>query len=290
MNTAELALPEALGAPIKGPTALGNDPKRFWRLAWTLAITDFKLRFFGSALGYLWQLMRPLMLFGVLYVVFSEFLSFGGNVRYYPQALLLGIVLFGFFSEATAGAVRCLMAREPLVRKVDFPRLAVPTATVMVALFNLGLNLIPVFGFYLAAGGAVKLSWLEFPVLIVGLTVFAFSLAMLLSVLFVRYRDVEPIWDVVLQITFYATPIFYTLDVVSEKLGSDVVPKILLCNPFAAVLQQSRHAVIDPSHLAPTQVWGSRIWWLIPLGLIAALAVVGFAVFSHEAPKVAEEL
>ena len=142
-----------LGPPIKGPSALGSDPRRFWHLTRTLAVTDFKLRFFGSALGYLWQLMRPLLLFGVLYVVFTQVVRIGGDVELYPVALLLGIVLFTFFTEATGGALGSLVDREALIRKVEFPRLAVPLAAVLTALFNVALNLIAVFVFLLAAGG-----------------------------------------------------------------------------------------------------------------------------------------
>src|SRR3954447_22883989 len=188
-----------LGEPVKGPSALGSDRKRLLRLTWTLAITDFRLRFFGSALGYLWQLMQPLMLFGVLYTVFSVLLDFSGSERFYPVALLAGIVMFSFISEATTNSVRAIINREPLVRKIDFPRAAVPLSTVLTALMNLGLNLIPVVLFLLAAGGRPRLSGLETPLIIAVLTVWVLGLAMLLSALFVRYRDVEPIWTVALQ-------------------------------------------------------------------------------------------
>jgi ABC-2 type transport system permease protein len=278
-----------VGTPIKGPTALGADPRRFVRLTLALAVTDFKLRFFGSALGYLWQLMRPLMLFGVLYVVFSVFLNFGGPEKYYPVALLLGIVLFSFLSEATAGSVRSLVLRENLVRKIEFPRLAVPMATVLTALFNLSLNLIPVLVFLLAAGGRPHWSWLEVPFLVALLVVFALGLAMLLSALFVRYRDVEPIWDVVLQIVFYASPIFYTLATVVDK-SSETVAQVLLCNPFAAILQQFRHAFIDPSHQSAAQAMQSTALLLLPLGIIVLCFALGARVFSREAPRVAEDL
>ncbi|MFL5839812.1 MAG: ABC transporter permease [Thermoleophilaceae bacterium] len=280
----------SLGAPIKGPTALGNDPRRLIRLAWTLAFTDIKLRFFGSVLGYLWQLIRPLALFGVLYVVFTQFLSFGQGVKFYPVALLLGLVLFGFFAEATGQAVRSLVNREPLVRKIDFPRLAVPLATLMTALINLGLNLIPVFVFLLASGGRPRLSWLELPLLILGLAAFAGGLAMLLSALFVRYRDVEPIWEVVLQALFYAAPIFYTISVVREKTSQDWIPDAIMFNPFAAVLQQARHAVIDPSHEDPVSVFGDPLLLLVPIGITVAVLVIGFVVFNRLAPHIAEEL
>jgi ABC-2 type transport system permease protein len=285
-TTSELA---HVGTPIKGPSALGSDPRRFVRLTLALAVTDFKLRFFGSALGYLWQLMRPLMLFGVLYVVFSVFLDFGGPEKYYPVALLLGIVLFTFLSEATAGSVRSLVLRENLVRKIEFPRLAVPLATVLTALFNLTLNLIPVLVFLLAAGGTPRWTWLEVPFLLVLLVVLTLGLAMLLSALFVRYRDVEPIWDVVLQVTFYATPIFYTLQTVADK-SSERVVQLLMCNPFAAILQQFRHAFIDPSYQTTSAAMQSGALLLVPLAIIAVIFALGARVFSREAPHVAEDL
>jgi ABC-2 type transport system permease protein len=277
------------GRIVRGPTALGNDFGRFLRLTYALASTDFKLRFFGSVLGYLWQLMRPLMLFGVLYTVFSVFFNVGSEVRFFPASLLLGIVLFTFLSEATSGSVRSLVARENLVRKIEFPRLAVPMATVLTAVFNLVLNLVPVIVFLLAAGGEPRWSWLELPFLVLLLGMFASGLAMLLSALFVRYRDVEPIWDVVLQVMFYAAPVLYTLQQVQRQAG-DTAATLLSINPFTAILQQSRHAVIDPSHLSATQALGGSVRLLIPLAIVLFVLAIGFLVFSREAPRVAENL
>ena len=277
-----------LGPPIKGPSALGSDPARFWRLTWALATTDFRLRFFGSALGYLWQLMRPLMLFGVIYAVFSQ-LGLDGDVKYYGVALLTGIVLFSFLSEATSGAVHSLSNRENLVRKIEFPRLAVPMATVLTALFNLVLNLVPVFVFLLAAGGRPRWTWLELPLLVIALALLVLGLSTLLSVLYVRYRDVEPIWDVVLQVCFYASPIFYTASIVREEVGETAL-RLILCNPFAALIQQTRHAVIDPSHESAASAMGGAEWLLVPAGLIVLVVVIGYRVFDRAAPRIAEDL
>ena len=289
---AELARIEGVGTEVKGPTALGSSPRRLWTLAWALAVTDFRLRFFGSVLGYLWQLMRPLMLFGVLYAVFSLFLDVGEEVPFYPVALLLGIVLYSFFNEATSTSVRSLVARENLVRKIDFPRLAVPMASVLTALFNLGLNLVPVFVFLLASGGRPRLGWLALPILLALLALFALGLGMLLSALFVRFRDVEPIWDVVLQITFYATPIFYPIELLLDPDQKDLptVAHLIMMNPFAAILQSARHLVIDPSYASLPEALGGTALVLVPLALLALTVYVGFRVFAREAPRVAEEL
>ena len=164
------------GRPIRGPGAFGSDPRHFWRLTWTLATTDFKLRFFGSALGYLWQLMRPLMLFAVMYVIFTVVLGVGEGQPLYGLALLLGIVLFQFFTDSVSGAVTSIVAREGLIRKVDFPRLAIPLACVLQALFNLALNLIAVLVFLIFAGGSVLASWVQFPLIVLMLSACAASL------------------------------------------------------------------------------------------------------------------
>ena len=287
---AELERIQRVGTEIKGPTALGTSPKRLWTLAWALAVTDFRLKFFGSALGYLWQLMRPLMLFGVLYAVFALFLDFGEEQRFYPAALLLGIVLYSFFNEATSQSVRSLVVRENLVRKIDFPRLAVPLASVLTALFNLALNLVPVFVFLLASGGRPLVGWLTLPMLLAILAVFALGIGMLLSALFVRYRDIEPIWDVLLQMMFYATPIFYPIELIIDVEDLPLVGHLLMLNPFASLLQAARHLVIDPSHMSAAEAIGGAEWLLVPAAIIVAAVIVGFRVFAREAPRVAEEL
>jgi ABC-2 type transport system permease protein len=273
--------------PIKGPTALGSDPRRFWHLTRTLAITEFKLRFFGSALGYLWQLMRPLLLFGILYVLFSEVLSLD-TAPYYAEALLLGLVLYTFFADATKGSLGSLVLRESLLRKIEFPRLAVPLGVVLTALFNLGLNLLPVFVFLLIDGGAVRVQWLEFPILIVLLVVLSTGLAMLLSSLYVRYRDIEPIWDVFLSLMFYGSPIFYTISTVAER--SETLAHIVMLNPFAAILQQSRYAILGSGHPSAAEAIGGTLRLAAPLAIAIAILWIGWMVFSRRAPRIAEEL
>jgi ABC-2 type transport system permease protein len=278
-----------LGTLVKGPSALGSDFGRMLRLTWTLAVTDFKLRYFGSALGYLWSLMQPLLLFGVLYTVFAKVLKIGGGERFQPVALLAGVVMFTFVAEATTGAVRAIVSREPLVRKIEFPRVAVPLATVLTALFNYVLNIIPVFVFLIVSGGKPLWSWFELPVIILVLTLWLVGLALFLSAMFVRYRDIEPIWSVIIQMLFYATPIFYTVATVSKQAGP-AWGHALMLNPFGALLQQFRHAIIDPSHVSAAAAIGSTARLAAPLLVVLLTVGIGWLVFSRMAPKVAEEL
>src|SRR3712207_4750597 len=157
---------------MRGPSALGGDPRRFVALTWTLAVTEFRLKFFGSVLGYFWQLMRPLLLFGVLYVVFTEFVRLGGGVKHYPAVLLMGIVIHQFYAEATAGSVSSVVSRENLVRKIQFPRLVIPLAVVLTTYLNFVLNFLAVFVFLLIQGVEIRLSWLEIVPLILLLGIF----------------------------------------------------------------------------------------------------------------------
>jgi ABC-2 type transport system permease protein len=281
-----VAVTEDLPPLIAGPSALGGDWRRFVFLAFTLAITDFKLRFFGSVLGYLWQLFRPLLLFGVLYVVFTQFVRVGTAVRFYPVLLLENIVLFQYFAESSS-AVSSLVDRENLIRKVQFPRLAVPVATVLTATFNLSLNVLVVLILALASGVPVRLSWLELPVLLACLACLAAGMAMLLSSLYVRFRDVKPIWEVILQVLFYGTPVIYAIETI--KL-SHALKHALLCNPLAAILEQARHAVVDSHADGAAAALGSWVALLIPIGISLAIIATGIVVFVRSAPHLAERL
>jgi ABC-2 type transport system permease protein len=271
---------------LAGPSALGNDARRFANLTWTLASTDFRLKFFGSALGYLWQLMRPLLLFGVIYLVFAEFVKLGKDVPFYPVVLLSGVILFTFYSEATGAAVTSVLDREALLRKIRFPRLVIPTACVLTAVFNLGLNLVVVLIFMIASGVEPHPSWIQAPFIIAALIALAQGLAMLVSALYVQYRDVRPIWDVVLQVTFYATPLLYPI----ERVSSETAQKLLMMNPLAALVQQFRHAVIDPSAPSTVDVLGSYALLMIPVALAVGLSVLGFVTFQRGARTMAERL
>lgn len=274
------------GAPITGPSALGGSFRRFAYLAATLAVTEFKLRFYGSVLGYLWQLVRPLMLFGVLYFAFTKFVKIGEGVPDYPVVLLANIVLYTFFADGT-GAVSSMVDHEGLVRKIQFPRMAVPVSVVLTAAFNLALNLLVVLGFALASGVEPRWSWLEAPFLIALLAILVLGLAMLLSALFVRFRDVEPIWDVVLQVAFYATPVIYAIETIGV---SERVREAIMLSPLAAILQQFRHAVIDSGAPSAAAAAGGTVRLLVPAAILVGVAALGYWYFDREAPRMAEDL
>jgi ABC-2 type transport system permease protein len=290
---------EGLGRPIRGPRALTHDWRRFWHLTYNIARNEFKLKFFGSVLGYVWQVMKPLLLFGVLYVFFVviSHVGRGGkpNEQFYGVQLLGSIVLFTFFGEATGGAVRSVVDRENLVRKIQFPRLVIPLAIVLLSFFNLTMNLIVVLIFALISGVRPMLSWLELPLILAMLVLFSTGLAMMLSAMFVRFRDMQPIWEVISQIVFYGSPVIIPLEKVRERLitpphHDQLLYHLYMLNPLVTVFQQFRHAMVTHATLSAGEALGSWTALLEPLGVVLAIFALGFWVFNHSAPFVAENL
>ncbi|MDX6642605.1 MAG: type transport system permease protein [Solirubrobacteraceae bacterium] len=282
--------PAAAAAPrakeIRGPSAFGGEWRRFVSLTWMIAATEFRLSYFGSVLGYLWSLMRPLMLFGVLYVVFSQIIKFGGGIHNYPVLLLMNIVLFTFFIDATQASVTSVMTYENLVRKMQFPRMVIPLSTVLTASFNLAVNLIAVFVFFLANGVEPRWTWLLLPVILLPLIALAAGVAMVLSSLYPRFRDVAPIWSVLSTLLFYGSPVLYVVDVLHDK----TFERLLLCNPIGSLLEQARHWLVDPTARTAVEAIGGAAWFAIPVALIVGVFALGLWVFNREAPRIAERL
>jgi ABC-2 type transport system permease protein len=267
-----------------GPSAFGDDLRRFAYLTVTLAKTEFKVRYFGSALGYLWSLVRPLLFFLVLYLVFTQLFHLSKGVRNYPVYLLTAVMLWGYFLETTTASVQCLVAREGLLRKMRFPRLVIPLSVALTATFNLAINFVVVIGFALASGLTPRASWLELLPLVLLIATLAVGAGMLLSVLYVRFRDMQPIWEVTTQVLFYCCPIIYTA---GQYKG---LVRVAMANPIAAILTQMLHAFVDPQE-PNVAVWiGGAVRLLIPLGIIAFVFALGLWFFRREAPKIAENL
>ncbi len=272
-----------------GPSAVGGSARRFLALTTILARTDFKLRYFGSVLGYVWSLMRPLLFFGVLYLFFTQIVKVGKGVPHYGVYLLTGIVLWNYFMEATSNSVTCLLARESLLRKIRFPRMVIPLSVSLTAAFNLGMNFIAVIVFTLASGITPTVRWLEMIPIVGGFIVFATGIGMLLSALYVRYRDVQPIWDVAAQAWFYCSPIMYVATQYGKQF-SPTLQHIALINPIATLLTQMGHAFIDPNAFKSAVTVGGLGPVTLAVAIIPATFALGWWVFTREAPVVAENL
>ena len=272
---------------VQGPSALGGGTRRFFDLLWLMSVTEFKRVYFGTVLGYLWSLLRPLMLFGVLLFVFTKVFKIGHELHNYPVLLLLGIVLFTLFQEATQNSVTSVVAQEGIVRKTQFPRLVIPLATVLTSTFNLLLNLVVVFAFVLVWGVDPTWTWLLFPVALAALLILTSAVSTILSVLFVRFRDVAIIWVVVAQVLFYATPILYPI----EKLGDARVEHLLMVNPLAVIFEQVRVWILaEPEAPTAAAAAGGALHLLPALAIFIAVCALSVWTFSREAPRIAEDL
>jgi len=273
---------------VRGPSALAGDWRRSLDLAVMLAYTDWKLRFFGSVLGYLWSLLRPLLLFGVLYLVFSQVVDVGGDVKDYPVQLLIGVILFTFWGEVTGGSVTSVVDRETLVRKVAFPRAVIPLSVALGAAFNLFLNLLVLGAFLAISGVEPQWTWILVPFPLLVLVVFAVGVALMLSSLYVSFRDVKPIWEVILQALFYATPVIYPIQVMAGK--SESAAHIVLMDPLATAIQETRHLVLGEDTPSAADAIGDPALLLVPLFIVVSVAIAGYVVFDRLAPRVAERL
>lgn len=253
-----------------------------------LVITDFKLRYQGSALGYLWSLLKPLMLFAILYVVFVKFLKFGSDIEHFPVYLLLGIVMWNFFIEATLQGMRAIVDRGDLIRKISFPKYIIVVSGTIGALINLILNLLVVFVFMLINGVDIRIAILLLPINILELYIFSLAIAFLLAALYVKYRDVSYIWEVLLQGAFYAVPILYSVNLIVEQ--SPVAAKVLMLNPVAQIIQDARFNAITPESITTRQLISNPVISLIPYIIVAVSIIFAAMYFKKNSRYFAENV
>ena len=252
-----------------------------------LVKTDFKLRYQGSILGMAWSVVKPLMLFGVMYMVFVRFLKFSDGTPTFTISLLCGTCLWSFFSEATSVGMQSIVGRGDLLRKVHFPNYIIVASTTMGSLISLGINLIVVivFGFFSNA----QYTWhvLLVPFNVAQMYLLALACALILSTMYVYFHDVAHIWEVVLQAMFYSIPIIYPLSMVSNRYP--VIAKLMLMNPAAQAIMDIRHNLVAPDYV-PT-VWtmiANPFIALLPYLMTVVLLVIGIHVFRKHSRKFAE--
>ncbi len=253
-----------------------REKQNYWHLLWVIAKTDFKLRYYGSALGYLWSLLKPFLMFMVLYVVFSMFMRW--NIEHYQLYLLLGIIIWNFFSEATSNGMNSLITKSHIIKKIYFPRILVVISTTITAFISLLLNMLVFFIVYLFSG--LDFSWvmLLLPVYLLLTYFLAVGLVLFLSIMQVWFRDTAQVWEVFLQAGFYITPIIYPLAFVPVEYQ-----RYLFLNPVTGLIQYSRMLVIDHSY--PSLLGTGYL-----LGFILVSGLVGYFVFRKYAPYITEKI
>ena len=250
-----------------------------------LVLTDFKLRYQGSVLGYVWSLLRPLALFVILYFIFVKFLKIGHDIDHMPVYLLLGIVLWNYFAEVTNGGVAAIVSKGDLIRKINFPKYVIVLAGSLSALINLFINLLVVGLFMVINKVPLTLPIVWLPLLIIELFILSIGVAFLLSAVFVRLRDMNYIWEVFMQGFFYATPILYPITLLPAGAA-----KILLLSPVAQIIQDIRYVMITPQTQTVGIVYGNELMRLVPVGLVIVIAIGAWKFFTARQDRFAEDI
>lgn len=251
-----------------------------------LVRTDFKLRYQGSVLGYAWSLLRPLLIFVILYIVFVKFIPLGKDIPHFPVYLLLGIVLWNFFNEMTVQSLGSVVGRGDLIRKISIPRWIIVLSSSISSLINLGLNLVVVIVFMVVNKVDLLETSLWLPLILVEVYIFALGLSLLLSAAFVKYRDIGYIWEVVLQAGFYLTPILYPL----AKITNLSAQKFIMLNPMAQAIQDARYATVTHETTTIYKIFDGGLYMLVPFGIVALTLACGLVYFRKESKYFAENI
>lgn len=245
---------------------------------------DFKIRYQSSVLGYLWSVLRPLFLFAILYFVFTYIFKIGKGVPNYPVYLLMGIIMWNFFTETTITGMGAVVGKGDLIRKISIPRYLTVLSSSFSALINLGINLFVLVIFAVAGNVDFTWRWLLLPLVLIELYVFALSLGFFLSALYVKFRDVTYIWEVGLQAAIYATPVIYPLTIVAEEYR-----KYFFLNPMAQIIQDARYVSVTQETVT---VWNTGSLWVkpIPYLLVVVALIFSRAYFKKQAKWFAENI
>lgn len=254
--------------------------ENYKELVWMLAKTDFKLRYHGSVLGYLWALLKPLLTFAILNFVFSSmFNPRGTGISTYSLELLVSLMMFYFFSEGTSAGMSSLLNKSQLVTKIYVPRWTIILASTINATLIYLMNLMVIALFFVIKGfmpsiGAIVM-FLLFSIFIY---VIVLSFALITAPLYVKFRDLSMIWEVLLMIIMYASPIIYPLTMLPAQYHT-----VILLNPLAFIVHFTKESLINNHFADPSQY-------------IAFIAIVigafAFSIFSYRklAPRVAEDI
>lgn len=252
-----------------------------------LTKTDFKLRYQGSVLGYLWALLRPLMMFAILYVVFAKLLKIGGDIPHYPVYLLCGTTMWSFFTECTSQGIQAIVNRGDLLRKISFPKYIVVVSATLTAVINMLINVVVIIIFALINGVTPSPTWLLAIPAIFEIYLLSLGLAFLLGSINVKYRDITSIWDVLIQALFYAVPIIYPIAMVATT--SEIAAKIILLGPIAQAIQDIRFSLITHETITTWNYIANPLV-IIPIVFTIGVLIIGALVFRRKSKFFAEEV
>ena len=270
---------------VPEPGAFGSTPRKFWDLLRLIVLSDFRSQYANTALGFLWTIVRPLVFFGIIFLVLRQVLGVGEGIANYGPLLVLNLIIFTYFQEATTRSVRSLAAKGAFVRKMQFPRIIVPLSSALASAITMLLSLVAVLPLLLAFGLRPDASWLLFPLVIAGVFLITTAMTLILSVLQIRYEDTSQAWGLISRMLFYLTPVLFAIELVPEPWR-----KLVAINPLSLMLEQSRVWVVDPTAPTAIDAAGPIFGVVIPLLITGVLACLSIWLFVREAPRLAEGL
>ncbi len=251
-----------------------------------LVRTDFKLRYQGSVLGYTWSLLRPLLLFSILFVVFIKFLHVNYGVPHSAVYLLVGIVLWNFFLEVTSGSLSSIVARGDLIRKIKIPRWIIIISSSLSGVISLCLNLVVIAVFMILNHVGLTFSILWLPLILFEIYVFALGLALFLSAAFVKYRDISYIWEVICQALFYLTPLLYPI----SKLHWPIIRELIFMSPLTQSVQSARYVIVTHQTYTIFDATHSILIRALPFVILIFVLVIGISYFRKKSKTFAEDI
>lgn len=253
-----------------------------------LVVVDFKLRYQNSVLGYVWALLRPLFMFVILYLIFAVFLGVGKDIPHWAVALLLGLVMWEFFNEATKSGLKAIVGNGGMIRKINFPKYIIVLSSSISAFINLIINLFVVFGFVLITNAPIGWGYLVIPLYIVELYIFALGCAFILSTVNVKVRDISFIWEVITRGGFYATAVLFPITLIFAQ--SQLAGQLLLLNPVAQMIQDARHGMLGDIIPSTYTMIDNTLLFIIPFAIVVATFVGGALYFKRRSPYFAEDV
>jgi ABC-2 type transport system permease protein len=276
----EIAYPQAARRPTSGIAY-------YLRVLRVVGAIEFKAKYTGAALGYVWSLIKPLSYFGVLWLVFAFLLRTGNKTHDFAIYLLIGILLYAFFTDSISVMLRSIVDEGAVLRRLAFPPILVPLSASVGICITFFVNICAIVVFIGIQRVTPRIEWLLIPPLLVELYVLCVGLGLLLAALYVRFRDIGQIWELATQLLLFASAIFFPIGIVPPW-----AQKIAFLNPFLQIMQDVRHAVLGasgPNDLSITDVYGNA-GRLIALAIVSLAFGGGYAFFRREARYFAERV
>jgi ABC-2 type transport system permease protein len=260
----------------------------YLRVMRIVGVIDFKAKYEGAVLGYIWSLVKPLAYFGVLWLVFAHLLRTANQTNGFAIFLLIGILLFTFFNEMVTVMLPSIVEDGSILRRLAFPPILVPLSASVGIFITFLVNLSVIVLFIGIQRVSPRVEWLLVPPLLVELYVFCFGIGLLLSALYVRFRDVGQIWELAAQLLFFASAIFYPIGILPVW-----AQKVAFLNPFVQIMQDMRHAVLGssgPNDLTAADVYAGVGGRAIPIAIAILIFISGLLLFRRDGRYFAERV